>query len=62
MYVSTKVSNATTAAARYLRQDRNELHTIFERHFADFGDHYKAKYAATYGIYCSSSFTCTRIG
>ncbi len=30
---------------------RNELHTIFERHFAEFCEQYDAKYAATYGMY-----------
>jgi hypothetical protein len=49
--VSTAISVATTARNRYVLRGRNELHTIFERHFADFCEHYEEKYAATYGRY-----------
>jgi hypothetical protein len=49
--VSTALSVATTARNRYVPRGRNELHTIFERHFADFCEQYDEKYAATYGRY-----------
>jgi hypothetical protein len=39
------------ATDRYVPRGRNELHTIFERHFAEFCEHYEEKYAATYGKY-----------
>ena len=39
------------AAERYTPRGRNELHTIFDRHFADFREQYDEKYAATYGRY-----------
>jgi hypothetical protein len=48
--VSTAISVATTAN-RYVPRGRNELHTIFERHFGDFCAQYDEKYAATYGRY-----------
>ena len=38
-----------TARTQYVPRDRNELHTIFERHFADFCDRYDGQYAVTYG-------------
>ena len=40
-----------TAQKRYVPRGHNDLHTIFERHFADFCEHYDEKYAATYGKY-----------
>ena len=49
--MSSAISVATTATNRYVPRGRNELHTIFERHFADFCEHYDEKYAATYGRY-----------
>jgi hypothetical protein len=49
--VSTAISVATTARNRYVPRGRNELHTIFERHFPDFCEQYDEKYAATYGRY-----------
>jgi hypothetical protein len=49
--VSTATSVATTARNQYVPRGRNELHKIFERHFADFCDRYDEKYAATYGRY-----------
>ena len=49
--MSTAISVATTTANRYVPRGRNELHTIFERHFADFCAQYDEKYAATYGRY-----------
>ena len=49
--MSSAISVATTATNRYGPRGRNELHTIFERHFADFCEHYDEKYAATYGRY-----------
>ena len=49
--MSTAISVATTATDRYVPRGRNELHTIFERHFAEFCEHYEEKYAATYGRY-----------
>jgi hypothetical protein len=49
--VSTAVSVATTASNQYVPRGRNELHTIFERHFEDFCGQYDEKYAATYGRY-----------
>jgi hypothetical protein len=41
----------TTARNQYIRHGRNELHTIFERHFADFCDRYDGPYSARYGRY-----------
>ncbi|MBS3763816.1 MAG: transposase [Planctomycetes bacterium] len=38
-------------ANRYVPRGRNALHTIFERHFADFCEQYDEKYAPTYGMY-----------
>jgi hypothetical protein len=49
--VSTAISFATTARNQYVPRGRSELHTIFERHFSDFCEHYDEKYAATYGRY-----------
>jgi hypothetical protein len=51
IYVSTAISVATTARNQYVPRCRNELHTIFECHFADFCEQYDEKYAATYGRY-----------
>jgi hypothetical protein len=50
-YVSTAVAVATMAANRYVPRGRNELHTIFERHFDELCEHYEEKCAATYGRY-----------
>jgi hypothetical protein len=50
-YVSTAISVATTARNQYVPRGRNELHTIFERHFEDFCEQYDEKYAAAYGRY-----------
>ncbi len=49
--LSLSISVATMARNRYVARGRNELHTIFERHFADFCERYNAKYTATYGRY-----------
>jgi len=49
--MTTAISVATTARNRYVPRGRNELHTIFERHFGDFCAQYDEKYAATYGRY-----------
>ena len=49
--MSTASSVTTTAENRYVPRGRNELHTIFERHFDDFCEQYDEKYAATYGMY-----------
>jgi hypothetical protein len=49
--VSTAISVATTARNQYVPRGRNELHTIFERHFEDFCEQYDEKYAPTYGRY-----------
>ena len=49
--MSTAISFANTARNQYVPRGLNELHTIFERHFADFCEHYEEKYAATYGRY-----------
>jgi hypothetical protein len=49
--VSTAISVATTGRNQYVPRGRNELHTIFERHFEDFCEHYDEQYAATYGMY-----------
>lgn len=53
MNVSTAVAVTPTPGARYVPRGRNsnELHTIFDRHFADFCDQYAEKYATTYGLY-----------
>jgi hypothetical protein len=51
IHVSTAISVATRAANRYVPHGRNELHTIFARHFADFCNLYDEKYAATYSRY-----------
>ena len=49
--MNTEISVATTARYQYVPRGRNELHTIFERHFDDFCAQYDEKYAATYGKY-----------
>jgi hypothetical protein len=49
--VSTAISVAITERNQYVPRGRNELHTIFERHFANFCEQYDEKYAATYGRY-----------
>ena len=49
--MSTAISVATTVRNQYVPRGRNELHTIFERHFGDFCAQYDEKYAATYGRY-----------
>ena len=49
--MSTAISVATTARNQYVPHGRNELHTIFDRHFGDFCAQYDEKYAATYGRY-----------
>ena len=50
-YVNTPAFSETIAAERYIPRGRNELHTIFERHLAEFCEQYDEKYAATYGMY-----------
>jgi hypothetical protein len=49
--VSTAISFAITDRNQYVPRGRNQLHTIFERHFEDFCEQYDEKYAATYGRY-----------
>lgn len=51
IYVNTAAFAETVAANRYAPRGRNELHTIFERHFAEFCEQYDEKYAGTYGMY-----------
>jgi hypothetical protein len=51
VYMDTAVSVASLPADRYVPRGRNVLHTIFERHFVDFCDHYDEKFAATYGMF-----------
>ena len=38
-------------AGRYVPRGRNELHTIFDRHFPDFCEQYDEKYAVKYGMF-----------
>jgi len=35
---------------RYISRGRNQLHTIFQRHFGEFCEVYDEKYAASYGM------------
>ncbi len=49
--MSTVSSVTTTAENRYVPRGRNELHTIFERHFDDFCEQYDEKYASKYGMF-----------
>jgi hypothetical protein len=51
VYMGTAVSVAALPTNRYVPRGRNELHTIFERHFVDFCNHYDEKYAGTYGMF-----------
>jgi hypothetical protein len=51
VYMGTAVSVAALPTNRYVPRGRNELHTIFERHFADFCEQYDENFAATYGIF-----------
>ncbi|MEE8442049.1 MAG: hypothetical protein V3S41_10020 [Spirochaetia bacterium] len=44
-------SPATSTKHRYVPRGRNQLHTIFERHFNEFCDIYDERYAATYGMF-----------
>jgi hypothetical protein len=46
VYMGTAVSVAALPTNRYVPRGRNELHTIFERHFADFCEHYDENFAA----------------
>ena len=39
------------ARNQYVPRGRSELHTILERHFEDFCEHYDEQYAVTYGMY-----------
>ena len=48
---SATQSPATSTKHRYVPRVRNQLHTIFERHFDEFCDVYDEKYAATYGMF-----------
>jgi hypothetical protein len=56
----------TAAKARYIPRGRNQLHTIFERHFEEFCDVYDERYAAKYGMFrldhirdiCERFLTC----
>ena len=50
-YVGIAAFTETIAADRYTPSGRNELHIIFDHHFADFCEHYEERYAATYGRY-----------
>ena len=36
---------------RYLPRGRNQLHTVFERHFNELCDLYHERYATTYGMF-----------
>lgn len=49
--MSTAISFATTAANPYVPRSRNELYTIFDRHFADFCEQYDEKYPTSYDMY-----------
>jgi hypothetical protein len=51
VYVDTAVSVESLPADRYVPRGRNVLHTLFERHFADFCEQYDESFAATYGIF-----------
>lgn len=44
-------SPATYTKHRYIPQGRNQLHTIFDRHFDECCDLYEDKYASTYGMF-----------
>ena len=44
-------SPATSTKHRYIPRGRNELHTIFERHFTEFCDVYDERFASTYGMF-----------
>ena len=61
MYVSTAISVATMATNRYVPPGRNELQTLFERHFADFCDLHDAKYAAGSNPYIGSQGAVERV-
>ena len=48
--VVTVSAVATTASkAKYIPRGRNQLHTIFEKHFEDFCNQYEERYAKKYG-------------
>ncbi len=49
--MGTTVLAEPIATKRYVPRGRNELHTIFERHFDDFCEQYDEKYATTYDMY-----------
>ena len=48
---SATQSPATSTKHRYIPRGRNQLHTIFERHFDEFCDVYDERCAATYGMF-----------
>ena len=49
--VSASRSAGSRAKQRYIPRGRNQLHTIFDRHFDEFCDIYDERYAATYGMF-----------
>lgn len=51
MATSAATISGTTSRHRYIPRGRNQLHTIFERHFDEFCDLYDDKYASTYGMF-----------
>ena len=48
--MSTQVAFAATARhKRYITRGKNQLHTIFEKHFSEFCDQYDERFAQKYG-------------
>ncbi len=46
---TVSASPTTASKAKYIPRGRNQLHTIFEKHFEDFCDRYEERYAKKYG-------------
>ena len=51
MATSAAPTSRAISSHRYIARGRNQLHTIFERHFDDFCDLYDEKYASRYGMF-----------
>ena len=48
--MATQVAFAATARhKRYIPRGKNQLHTIFEKHFSEFCDQYDERFAQKYG-------------
>jgi hypothetical protein len=49
--VALASSHYQSPTSKYIPRGRNQLHTIFEQHFAEFCDQYEDRYAKPYGLF-----------